>query len=218
MIKLIIFDLDGTLVNAYDAVALALNKVLQDLNIPQVDDLTIQRSVGWGEGHLLGCFVPDARLDEAVALYRNYHKELLPDNVRFLPSAKELVEGLKKKQFTLAVATNRPIWSTTIILETLNIKDEFALILSGENVEKQKPEPDVILEVVNRLSYKKEEALYVGDMTVDAKAGRAAGIKTVIVTTGSSTEEEIAQENPSKIVSDVYKVIEFIEEENCTKA
>jgi phosphoglycolate phosphatase len=211
MIKLIIFDLDGTLVNAYKAVAVSVNKVLSDLNIPEADDATIQREVGWGERKLLNAFISDDLLDNAVAMYRKYHKQALSGNTFFLSGAKELIDIICKRGYTLAVATNRPVWSTKEILDCLGIRDRFKIVLSGEQVKNQKPAPDIIFDILEKLSVKKGEALFVGDMTVDAQTGNAAGVKTVIVTTGSSTREEIERESPFKIVDNVYDVVSIVE-------
>ena len=210
MLKLIIFDLDGTLVNAYDAVAVALKRILLEFDLPIASDDAIQRSVGWGERHLLGCFVPEEKLDQAVELYRQYHKEAIPGNTRFLPDADKLIKELEAKGYALAIATNRPVWSTAIILKHLQIDSKFEFVLSAEQVDKHKPEPDILFSVLGQLSFTKEEALYVGDMTVDAKTGNAADVKTVIVTTGSSTREEIARELPFAIIDNVLNVLEFV--------
>jgi len=208
----VIFDLDGTLVNAYHAVAVALNRVLRELEIKEADDHTIQRSVGWGERHLLGCFVCEEKLDKAVELYRKYHKETLPEKTIFLPGAAELLKTLKEEGFSLNIATNRPVWSTSIILDCLGTTELFDIVLSGEEVNKQKPEPDVLNKVIEKLGIGKEDALYVGDMTVDAQTGSAAGVDTVIVTTGSSTKDEIAAENPLRIIDNVIEVKSILDE------
>jgi len=218
VIKLIAFDLDGTLINAYQAVATALNRLLHEFGFDSAEDEVIQRHVGWGQRKLLGAFLPEQLLDEAEPKYQEYHGEELPKKVKFLPGAKELLDVLSGNGYRLIVATNRPIWSTTIILDCLQIKNAFDFVLSGEQVARFKPEPDIIYTILDKYQADKDELLYVGDMTVDAITGNAAGVRTVVVTTGSSTREEIALQKPYKIVDNVLDVARIVEEINDGKS
>lgn len=211
-IKIIAFDLDGTLINAYEAVAVALKRVLREYGLLEADDLTIQRNVGWGERILLSAFLPEDILDEAQKKYHKYHGEALPETVKFLPGAEELLKALKEKDYSLVIATNRPVWSTDIILDCLKVKNDFTYILSGEQVSKMKPDPEILLHILEKYELSKDEMLYVGDMTVDAITGNAAGVKTVVVTTGSSTREEIEEEKPFKVIDNVYETLDILEE------
>ena len=211
-IKLVIFDLDGTLVDAYKAVAIALNTSLQKLNYPSADDNAIKRSVGWGERSLMEAFVKPEDLDTIQAMYREEHKKSLPLGTKFLPKAQDVLYELKNKGYKLAVATNRPTWSTSIIIKHLELYDLFDYILSADRMKNPKPSPDILLQVIDKLSVTKEETLYVGDMTVDVETGNSAGIKTVAVLTGSSTKEEIETLNPYRIVDNVYTIIDILDQ------
>lgn len=207
-----IFDLDGTLVDAYKAVARSLNHVLAQMRYPPVDDHTIKRTVGWGDRHLLGAFIASDDLEKALSIYRQHHARALKTGTVFLPGAKKLLEELKAKSYTLAIASNRPTRFTHIVLKHLQIQNVFDYVLCGDKVEHPKPAADILENILARFSVVAGEALYVGDMTIDVQTGHAARVKTVAVLTGSSTAEEIAGLEPFKVVHDVYDVAGILED------
>lgn len=210
-IKLIIFDLDGTLVNAYKAVCESLNYALTMLGYPLADDLTIQRSVGWGERNLMRRFVSAQDVDKIISIYRQHHKQSLKRGTTFMPGAKELLKTLKEKGYSLAVATNRPEWSTNVILTHLKIKDCFSYVVCGDMVTQQKPAPEILEKILRKFSLTPDQAFFVGDMTVDVETGNNAHVKTIAVATGSSTEEEISACHPFQIITNISYLIKIIE-------
>ena len=205
-IKCVVFDLDGTLVDAYRAVAFSVNGALRDLGFSQVDDYSIQRSVGWGEKKLLSIFVPAEELEKTHSIYREYNRKALQSMVKFLPGAKKLLEGLKEQGFKLAVATNRPSYSTQIILKRLKIIQYFDAIVCPEDVLKPKPFADSLNKIMHRFSLNTDELVFVGDMTVDAETGKNAGVKTVVISTGSSTKEELLASEPFKVIERLSEI------------
>lgn len=209
-IKLVIFDLDGTLVDAYQAVSSSLNHALSVMNIPAIDDEHVKRNVGWGETKLLRNFVPQDKLQEALRIYRESHKKTLRQGVQFLPGAKKLLDRLKKKGCVMAIGSNRPSPFTDIILEELKIQDYFSSVICADMVEHGKPAGDILLEIMKELDFKPKEALYVGDMSIDAQAGHASGVKTIIVLSGSSCREEVEAANPYCIVEDLTEIEKVI--------
>ncbi|MBF0522107.1 MAG: HAD family hydrolase [Candidatus Omnitrophica bacterium] len=213
-IKLVIFDLDGTIVNAYKAVCESLNYALKTLGYPPADDETIQRSVGWGERNLMSRFVKPEDVDKIIAIYRQHHKRSLKSGTKFMPGAKDLLKILKERGLLLAVATNRPQWSTQVILHHLKIQDYFQYVVSGDMVKRQKPDGEILAQILQKFSLKPDEAVFVGDMTVDVETGHNALVKTVAVATGSSTQDELILSKPFKIVSYVLDVAKIVDELN----
>src|SRR3989338_4731727 len=80
-IKLIVFDLDGTLVNAYTPVYRSLNYVLKQCGLKPVGHSTVKSSVGWGDRNLLGKFIPPAQIEKALKIFRQHHKKALKSGV-----------------------------------------------------------------------------------------------------------------------------------------
>src|SRR3989338_8972156 len=138
-VKLIIFDLDGTLVNAYTPVFRSLNYVLKQCGLKTLGHAAVKRSVGWGDRNLLGRFIPPARIETALKSFREHHRKALKSGVRFMPGAKRLLNALKKEGCRLAVASNRSTGPSRVILRYLGIDKYFDYILCGDKLKKLKP-------------------------------------------------------------------------------
>jgi phosphoglycolate phosphatase len=210
-VKLIIFDLDGTLIDAYGAIIDSLNYTMSKLGLPSRSGFRIKRAVGWGDKNLVRPFVPGRLLNKALDIYRIHHKKALLKRSRLLPFARRLLFILRQKRIKLAVASNRPTKFSLILLRHLKIKDCFDYILCADKLKFGKPHPLILNMIVKKMRVKKREVLYAGDMVLDAQAGRRANIKTIIVLGGSSTREEIKKEHPFKIVRGLRSVVKVID-------
>ena len=121
-----------------------------------------------------------------------------------------MLKELKVKGLLLGVASNRPTRFTHIILKHLRIHQTFDCVICADKVARPKPAAEILERILKKFSLIPGQVLYVGDMIVDMETGNNAGIKTVAVTTGSSTKEEIAQLNPHEIISNVFDVASIV--------
>jgi phosphoglycolate phosphatase len=208
-LKLIIFDLDGTLIDAYPAIINSVNYTLRKLHYPKQDPLVIKKSVGWGDKNLLEPFVSAHDLKKALNLYRKYHKTALLKGSRLFPGVKGVLEHLKKKGYKLAVASNRPTRFSLILIRHLGIKRNFDYVLCADKLRRGKPYPDILNKIMQRFHCSPRESLYVGDMVIDVQAGRGAKVKTIIVSTGSSTPKEIKHEKPYRAISKIKDLLKL---------
>ena len=206
MIRLVIFDLDGTLVNAYPAVVDSVNFTLQKLGFPKKSSYQIKRAVGWGDRQLMVQFVGEKLADKALKIYRPHHLKALGSGVRFLPGAKSILSWCKAQGLLLAIASNRPTVFTKTILKGLGVNQDFALVLCADRARKPKPYPDMLLQICRKLKIKKQQAIFIGDMTIDIHCGSRAGIKTAAVATGSNTKKELNQLRPYKIIDRISQL------------
>ena len=211
-LKLVIFDLDGTLVDAYQGVASSLNYTLAQLNCAPIDDDIIKRTVRLGDRHLIAAFVAENDVDKALSIFRQHHARALKEGTTYLPGAKKLLKDLKTEKYVLAIASNRPTRFTHIILKHLRMQQFFDYVLCGDKVPHPKPAADILEQILKKFSLLPGETLYVGDMTVDVETGKKAGVRTVAVVTGSSTKEELAALKPFKIIDRVSQVAQIIED------
>ena len=209
-IKLIIFDLAGTLVDAYPAIIQSFNYTMRKLDYPRQDNLIIRRAVGWGDDSLLEPFINSKDLKKAVSIYRGHHKTALLKKSSLFPRVDKVLTYLKDKGYKLAVASNRPTKFSWIIIRHLKLEKYFVYILCADKLKRRKPHPEILHKIMQRLSVKPCQALYVGDMTIDAQAGRRAQIKTIIVTTGSSRSAEIKKERPCRIIARITDLLKFL--------
>lgn len=202
-VRLVIFDLDGTLINAFPAVTESVNYTLARLGYAPVSGERVKRSVGWGEVHLLGCFIDRRDVASAVRIYRRYHPASLRRGTKLLPGAGRMLRLLKKRGYKVAIASNRAKRFTRLILRHLRIGDYIDLSLCRDQVDRPKPYPDMLLAILKRFRVRPQEAVFVGDMSVDIVAGRRAGIRTVAVLSGSDHRGELLAAKPDRIVRGV---------------
>ena len=209
-IKLIIFDLDGTLVNAYPAIIASFNYTMRQLGYSQRNSVSIRRAVGWGDENLLRPFFKESDLKKALFIYRRHHKKALLKGARLFSGAIKILDYLKHKGYKLAVASNRPTRFSWILIRHLKIKKYFNYVLCADKLKYIKPHPYILRKIIQKFQLKPGQAFYVGDMIIDALAGRRAKIKTMIVTTGSSSPLEIKKEKPYRIIgklSELYDIL-----------
>lgn len=212
MIKLVIFDLDGTLVNAYPAVSRSVNHTLKVLGLAIRSHAEIKRSVGEGDRRLMAKFVGTSLADQALSIYRPHHIKALRSKggVRLLPGARGILKFLKSKRYKLAIASNRPTKFTRIILKVLGVLKFFDVVLCADKTDKPKPAPDILWAIAKCVGVNTSQVLYVGDMTIDVKCARAAGIRMLAVVTGSSSKKELKDLKPWRIIGKISQLKSII--------
>jgi len=208
-IKLVIFDLDGTLIDAYLAIISSFNYTMKRFNRPLQSAAVIRKAVGWGDKNLLAPFVPAKDLEKALSVYRRHHRKSLIIHSRLFPGVRRLLKKIKGKSYKLAVASNRPTAFSLILLRDLKIRQYFDQVLCADKLKYGKPHPDILNKIMRRASLTAGQCVYVGDMVIDAQAGSRAGVRTVMVTTGSSTRKELLRENPFRIISRVIDLLKI---------
>lgn len=209
-IELVIFDLDGTLIDAYPAIIKSFNYTMRKLRYPTQNATAIRQAVGWGDENLLRPFIREKDLKRAISLYRQNHKLALIKHSRLFPEAKRLLSRLKNNGYKLAVASNRPTRFSWILIRHLKLKKYFDYVLCADKLKHIKPHPEILKKIMQRLHIKAKETLYIGDMAIDAEAGRGAKIKTIIVTTGSSTMAQIKKAKPYHIINKLSEISDFL--------
>ncbi len=200
-VELIIFDLDGTLIDAYAAIIQSFNFAMEHFGYPRQSAEVIRKAVGWGDAQLLSPFVQGNDLPGVLRMYRQHHKTSLINYSKVFPGVVRLLSSLKNAGYKLAVASNRPTKFSLILIRHLKLAGYFDYVLCADKLKAGgKPHPEILRRIMAKFSIKPGATLYVGDMVIDAQAGKRAKVKTVIVTTGSSLIREIRQENPWKVI------------------
>ena len=156
-IKLIIFDLDGTLVDAYEAITRSFNYTMAKTGYPKQKASVIFRAVGWGDINLIKPFVRKEDLKKAMATYREHHTRALLRYAHLFPGVKALLRYLKNKGYMLGVASNRPTAFARILMRHLGIMGYFDYCLSADKLKHGKPHPEIILRIMRRLTTTSDE-------------------------------------------------------------
>jgi phosphoglycolate phosphatase len=185
MIKLIIFDLDGTLVDSGLDINNALNYAVAPYGL---EKLTLEQTismVGEGLSRLIEKVLGKDRADilpEVSERFVKYYSEHLADFTLPYPGVTETLQRLS--DYRKAVISNKREALSKELLEALGLSGYFDIILGSDSVEEKKPSPKPVLQVLRRFSLSPEEAVMVGDSNFDIEAGKAAGVVTIAVSYG----------------------------------
>jgi len=183
---LVIFDLDGTLIDSVGDIADALNRTLGSEHA----DSVVAGWVGSGVRVLLeraGC--PPSELDAAVATFRSHYAAQPCKHTRPYLRVRETLRAIACDK---AIATNKPGELSRTILSRLGLADEFVAILGEDDVGARKPDPLIVDILRGKLGIARAQTLYVGDSLVDAETARPAGVDLYPVSYGYAAPEAIA--------------------------
>ncbi|MDD5085699.1 MAG: HAD family hydrolase [Candidatus Omnitrophica bacterium] len=204
--SLFIFDLDGTLVDAYKAVWKSLNFALKKLGLPTVTLEKVKKNVGRGDRLFVETFFPHGESGKALKLYRAHHKKALLSFSKLKPGARRLIDLLRKEGRRTALASNRPQMFTNIVLKRLGLKLDY--VLCADRIGKRKPDPKILLEILKKFRVRRKAAVYIGDMDIDMETARRAGIDAVFVTGGSSTLKSVRKYR-KKVVRSLTELVKL---------
>ena len=209
-IKLFIFDLDGTLVDAYPAIYASLNFTLEKLGLKKVGFTRIKKAVGKGDRKFIQEFFPSELEDKALRIYRKRHREDLLKYAKPMSYAKLLLRYLKSKGWKIAIASNRPTVFTNLVLRKLNMKKYIDYVLCGDRASQLKPDPEIIYRILQRFKLRPEAAIYIGDMVIDVETAKNAKVKSIAVATGSSTQRELKNAGPTYLVESLQNIRDIL--------
>jgi len=208
-IDLLIFDLDGTLIESKWDIATAVNLTLGDLGLPLRPQEEIFSFVGDGIKRLLRLAVGEenqSRYEEALRIFRRHYLAHCLDRTRFYPGVEPVLNHFGRKR--KAVATNKSLEYTKKILQGLGAH-HFAYVVGGDNGYGLKPEPGMFHKILDELKVEKERAVLIGDSTNDINGGHNAGIKVCAVGYGMGNREKMAACEPDWFIEKPEELIEL---------
>ena len=127
-----------------------------------------------------------------------------------LKGSRGILSYLKRKKYKLAVASNRPTAFSRIIIKQLRLGNYLSYLLCADKLRKGKPHPEILRRIMRRFGALPEETVFVGDMPIDAQAAKRAGVRSVIVSTGSGALKEIRREKPYLALRDIAGLKAFL--------
>lgn len=198
MIKAIIFDMDGVIVDTEKVHDKADNIVLKRFNAKLDEEDYIY---GMGRGakevwtHLKEKYNLPPSIEKLIAERRENYFEMLKKELKPIDGAIELVKAFKKRNTKIGLATSSSVKEIKIILNKLNIAKYFEITNSAENVANSKPAPDIFLKTAKDLNEKPKNCVVIEDTFNGVKAARRAGMKCIALKSNYTTEEDLKEAN-----------------------
>lgn len=218
--KLLIFDLDGTLINSALDLSLAVNYMLEQLQKETFDEDIIHGWVGNGaltlvKRALLGKRDLDDSLDEdyvqeALKIFLDYYENNLCNATIPYPNVIMTLHTLKSKGYILAIVTNKPFKFVAPILRGLQMDGLFSEILGGDSLSQKKPHPMPLLNVCETLKVTIEDSVMIGDSKNDILAANVCGMESIGVTYGYNYGEDIGVHKPTIIIDDFSELLKIL--------
>lgn len=224
MPKLVIFDLDGTLVDTVPDIVVALNAALADFEYPAVSEAETRRWIGDGARALCGralarndCDTADSqRASALLERFLRRYAERVCEGSRVYDGATETLHWLRARGCGLACVTNKPLEHTEILLQALGLRELFDLVLGGDSLPARKPDPLPLRECLRHFDVAADEALMVGDSDNDVTAARAAGIDCVCVTYGYSRGRDVRALGTARVIESLRELSGHFKAANVT--
>lgn len=208
-VELLIFDLDGTLIESKWDIAKAVNLTLAELSLPERQLEEIFGFVGDGVKKLLRLAVGEGSrtsFEDALKIFRRHYLAHCLDRTTFFPGIEPMLRHFAHKQ--KAVATNKSIEYTHAILNGLGAQ-HFTYLVGGDNGFGLKPEPGMLLHILERLNVSKDQAVLVGDSTNDIDGGHNAGIRVCAVGYGMGNRGKMAACKPDWFIERPEELMEI---------
>ncbi len=194
-IKLIIFDLDGTLIDSLDDLTEAVNRMRSAFGLAGLERCAVRGMVGQGARNLVERAlpdVPDAEIEKGLALFLSYNEEHIADRTALYPGVRETLDIIASRGFTSVVVSNKNEALCRKVLGVLRLDGFFAGIYGADSLPARKPSPEPLRHVMRAWGCRERETIMVGDSINDVAAGLAAGVFTVGCTYGYGEPAELA--------------------------
>jgi phosphoglycolate phosphatase len=191
-----IVDLDGTMVDTVGDFVVSLNRMLDELALPHVDEGPVKAMVGKGSEHLIHSVLRHVQADAALyerawASYQRHYLEINGRHSQVYPGVVAGLDALRRQGLRLACLTNKPTAFAGPLLAAKALDGYFDVVFGGDAFERKKPDPLPLRKACEALGSAPGRTLMVGDSSNDARAARAAGCPVVLVSYGYNHGEPV---------------------------
>uniref|UniRef100_E6PJJ9 phosphoglycolate phosphatase n=1 Tax=mine drainage metagenome TaxID=410659 RepID=E6PJJ9_9ZZZZ len=222
MFDLVMFDLDGTLVQTAPEIADAVNDLLREQGLPEVGEDLIATWIGHGTRELMtqayahaaqigiGTLRRTGTMDRLMPRFTEFYEQRCGTRSRLYPQVLETLRALRQAEVRMAVVTNKEQRFTTTVLMVHQIRPFFDMVIAGDTLAAKKPDPLPVRYCLDALKVPAARVLFVGDSQIDVDTAHAAGVPIWAVPYGYNLGHPIAQANPDRIIPTIAVVAEAI--------
>jgi phosphoglycolate phosphatase len=209
--RAVLFDLDGTLVDSYAALSEAVNFARREHGLGELEEGRVRDFVGDGLDTLLQRAFEQRHVPKSVReAFESRYDEICCRESRVLEDVEPTLEELSTLGVVMAVCTNKPTFFSKKILDYLNLSRHFRAIVGPDLAGARKPAAQHVLRTMEEAGCLAAGTLFVGDMTIDVEAARNGGIDVAVVSTGSSSYEQLVTARPDHILARFSELVDVV--------
>jgi len=212
MKDLLVFDLDGTLVDSQKDLTDAVNATRAWMGLGPLPPENVSRYVGNGAPVLVQRALPDAGEEDwsrGLKYFLEYYREHMLDSTRLYPGVQEALDKLHNAQVPLAVLTNKPVRFSLQMLEKLGLHLHFFRVYGGNSFPEKKPNPTGLNALIAESGADRDRTIMVGDSAVDIDTARNAGVRACGVRWGFQPETFVASP-PDFLIDDLRELVDRV--------
>src|SRR5512140_1817052 len=207
----VLFDLDGTLVDSYAALSEAVNFARREHGLDDLGEERIRDFVGDGLEKLLQRAFGNDDVPESVRqAFESRYDQICCHESRVLEDVEPTLERLAALGVAMAVCTNKPTFFSRKILDFLNLAPHFRAIVGPDLAGARKPAGEHVLRTLREAGCSARQALFVGDMPIDVEAARNSGLDVAVVSTGSSSYDQLVAARPDHILARFSDLVDLV--------
>ena len=215
--ELVLFDLDGTLVDSIPDLAYSIDAMLGQLGLPLQGEAKVRVWVGRGADRLVKSAVtgdaegePDQQLfDHAMTVFSDIYADNTCHRSVLYPGVREGLDHLIGNGTKMGCITNKRARFTDPLLRAMGLYDDFCVVVSGDTLPLKKPDPLQLFHATEQVGVRPEDALMVGDSSNDVQAARAAGMPVIGVRYGYNHGENIEDSRPDRVLDSLAELTEL---------
>jgi phosphoglycolate phosphatase len=217
-VKMVLIDVDGTLVDSVPDLAYCVDEMMQQLDMPVRGEASVRNWVGNGVERLVRRALTnsldgepdDALFEKAYPVFLDLYADNTSKRSILYPGVKEGIAYLKSASYKLGCVTNKAAQFTEPLLKDLGIHDNFSIVISGDTLPQKKPDPAPLLHAAEFFGVSPDDALMLGDSVSDVKAARAAGFQIICMSYGYNHGEDIRTANPDAVIDSMAELPELL--------
>jgi 2-hydroxy-3-keto-5-methylthiopentenyl-1-phosphate phosphatase len=206
----IIFDLDGTLIESYEAIYLGLKECFQSFGKGIFPFCDLKKYLKPDLETTLSQFFTPEEVLKGIPVMRKKYEEVYLNQTRFLDGAGEVLRALHSSGVLLGIASNKLGRFSRGALIHLGVSDYFNSVIGAGDVPRNKPFPDMIQTALKEMHLHPEEAIFVGDTLTDIETGKQAGVDVYALPTGFYSKKELSQGKPKRLLTNLQDLVHLV--------
>lgn len=210
--KAIFFDFDGTLVDSAPGIVKTMEQTFLRMGIDVPSEEAMRSTIGLPLRLALQKLgnLSDDDADKATDTYRELFPIFEVNYINVFPQVIDTLNALREKGLRMAIVTSRDLMSLELVADKRGLTPYFETRVTGIDGFRPKPAPDMVIALLNRTLLNPEDVLVVGDTTFDIEMGNSAGCRTIAVTYGNHTLEQITTANPTHVINKFNELLNYV--------